>query len=245
MRSYAIGDVHGQLDRLCIAHDLIAQDRARCGDDAAPVIHLGDLVDRGPNSRGVLDFAVSGIRRGAPWQFVQGNHDRMFAQFLDDPRERDPRLRAELSWLDPRIGGAETLASYGVANPNDRPVTEAHAAACAAVAPERRALLGQMAPWHLRGEVLFVHAGIRPGIALADQDPDDLCWIREPFLSDEADHGVLVVHGHTAIKAARHYGNRVNLDTSAGYGGPVTAAVFEGRDVWVLSDAGRSRLWPD
>jgi serine/threonine protein phosphatase 1 len=242
MRSYAIGDVHGHLDKLRATHDLIAQDRAACGDADAPVIHLGDLVDRGPDSRGVIDFVMQGIAAGAPWYALRGNHDRMFGEFLNDPRVQDTRLREGLSWLHPRIGGAATLSSYGVANPGDRPIAPVHAEASTAVPPAHRAFLATLPPFHLRGEVLFVHAGIRPGIALENQDPDDLCWIREPFLSDTTDHGVLVVHGHTALDAATHYGNRVNIDTSAGYGGPVTAVAFEDRDVWVLGEDGRTPL---
>lgn len=244
MRSYAIGDVHGQLDRLRAAHDLIAADRAACGDAAAPVVHLGDLVDRGPDSRGVLDLVISGIAAGQPWLSLRGNHDRMFALFLDDPQAQDPRLRAELSWLHPRIGGAATLASYGIANPGARPLAPVHAEALMAVPPAHRAFLAGLPTSYRRGPVLFVHAGLRPGIALQDQSEDDLCWIREPFLSDTSDHGALVVHGHTALDTATHYGNRVNLDTSAGYGGPVTAAVFEGRDVWQLGPTGRVPLRP-
>ena len=138
MRSYAIGDVHGQLEKLRAAHALIAADRAACGDATAPVVHLGDLVDRGPDSRGVLDFVIAGVAAGQPWLVLRGNHDRMFALFLDDPQAQDPRLRAELSWLHPRIGGAATLASYGVANPGDRPLAPVHAEAVAAVPPTWR-----------------------------------------------------------------------------------------------------------
>lgn len=242
MRSYAIGDIHGQLEKLRTAHDLIAADRAACGDSAAPVVHLGDLVDRGPDSCGVIDFVLAGVAAGQPWLALRGNHDRMFALFLDDPQAQDTRLRAGLSWLHPRIGGATTLESYGVANPGDRPLAPVHAEALAAVPPAHRDFLASLQPMHQRGEVLFVHAGIRPGVALDAQAEDDLCWIREPFLSDTSDHGALVVHGHTALDLATHYGNRVNIDTSAGYGGPVTAVVFEGREVWHLGPEGRTPL---
>ncbi|MBK5926052.1 metallophosphoesterase [Rhodobaculum claviforme] len=245
VRSYAVGDVHGQLGRLRAAHALIAADRARTGDADAPVIHLGDLVDRGPDSRGVIAWLMAGIADGAPWRVLLGNHDRLFTMFLDDPTARDPMLRPIYSWLHPAIGGGPTLASYGVANPADRPVAKVHADAVARVPAEHRAFLAGCALWHRRGPVLFVHAGIRPGIDLEAQDPIDLTWIREPFLSDPRDHGVLVVHGHTALERATHFGNRVDLDTRAGYGGPVTAAVFEGRRVHILTDAGRVPLTPD
>lgn len=244
VRSYAVGDIHGQTGRLRAAHALIAADRARTGDATAPVIHLGDLVDRGPDSRGVIALLIAGIAAGAPWRVLLGNHDRMFATFLKDPTARDPGLRAEFSWLHPAIGGGATLASYGVANPSDRPLAPVHAEALQAVPAAHRAFLDGLSLWIRRGPVLFVHAGLRPGVALEDQDPSDLVWIREPFLSDPRDHGFLVVHGHTALPAPAHFGNRVDLDTRAGYGGPVTAAVFEDRCVHVLTDAGRVPLRP-
>lgn len=244
MRSYAIGDIHGHLDRLREAHARIAADRARTGDSEAPVIHLGDLVDRGPDCRGVLQFLIDGLAEGQPWLVLKGNHDRLFARFLDDPRAPDPRLRAGLSWLHPALGGAATLASYGVANPGDRPVGKVHADAVRLVPEAHRAFLAGLPLWHRRGAALFVHAGIRPGVPLQVQVEDDLVWIREPFLSDTREHGFLVVHGHTAIETPMHCGNRVNIDTRAGYGGPLTAIVVEGRDVWVLAEDGREPLRP-
>ncbi|MDR5655025.1 metallophosphoesterase [Ruixingdingia sedimenti] len=244
MRSYVIGDIHGHLDLLQRAHDRIAADRRAVGDDAAPVIHLGDLVDRGPDSPGVIDFLLEGAAAGAPWVVLKGNHDRLFTGFLDDPKRQDAGLRAELSYLHPKIGGAQTLASYGVRAAGDRPVAPVHAEARAAVPAAHRDFLTALPAMHRHGEVLFVHAGIRPGVALANQTETDLIWIREPFLSDPRDHGVLVVHGHTALDRATHYGNRVNLDSGAAYGGPLTAAVIEGRDVWLLTEGGRVALRP-
>jgi serine/threonine protein phosphatase 1 len=97
---------------------------------------------------------------------------------------------------------------------------------------------------HQIGDTLFVHAGIRPGIPLHSQIEDDLVWIREPFLSDARDHGALIVHGHTVVEAPTHYGNRVNIDTGAGYGGPVTAVALEGRDVFLITAKGRVPLLP-
>jgi serine/threonine protein phosphatase 1 len=243
-RSYAIGDVHGQLAKLRAAHGLIAVDRARTGDAAAPVVHLGDLVDRGPDCRGVIELLIDGIAAGAPWIVLKGNHDRMFAGFLDDPERRDPGLRPIYSWLHPALGGAATLASYGVANAADRPLASVHAEAAAAVPAAHRDFLAGLPLWHRSGEMLFVHAGIRPGVALEAQDETDLVWIREPFLSDPRDHGALVVHGHTTVDDPEHRGNRVCIDTGAGYGGPVTAIVTEGRDICVLTEAGRVPLLP-
>ena len=240
MHSYAIGDIHGHLDLLKRAHDRIAQDQARHG--AAPVVHVGDLVDRGPDCRGVIDFLRDGIREGQDWVVLKGNHDRMFAAFLQDPHWRDPGLRPDMSWLHPRIGGAATLASYGVRSALDRPLGPVHAEAVAVVPPEHRAFLAALPTSHVRHETVFVHAGLRPGIPLADQAETDLVWIRQPFLDDPRDHGALVVHGHTAIEMATHHGNRVNLDSGAAYGGPLSAVVIEGRRAYELTAKGRMRL---
>jgi serine/threonine protein phosphatase 1 len=242
MPSYAIGDIHGHLALLHQAHDLIAADQARHG--AAPVVHIGDLVDRGPDSRGVIDFLRKGIAAGEDWQVLKGNHDRMFAGFMADRLWQDPGLRSDLSWLHPKLGGGATLASYGVANAADRPVVGVHAEALAAVPAEHVAFLNGL-PTHLRREdCFFAHAGIRPGVALDRQAEDDLLWIRRLFLDEPGDHGALVVHGHTALDQATHYGNRLNIDSGAAYGGPLTAVVIEGRDAFHLTPRGRVALVP-
>jgi serine/threonine protein phosphatase 1 len=244
MRTYAIGDIHGHLALLDAAHVLIAADRAVTGDAAAPVVHLGDLVDRGPESRGVIDRLMQGIMAGEPWVVLKGNHDALFTLFLDDPAAQDPGLRRDLSWLHPRLGGAATLASYGVRSPSDRPVAAVWADAVTAVPQAHRAFLAGLPLMHRRGEVVFVHAGIRPGVPLEAQAGTDLMWIRDAFLNDPRDHGPLIVHGHTVVDRPTHYGNRVNLDTGAAYGGPLTVAVIEGRDVFVLTGQGRVPLNP-
>ncbi|MBC7137253.1 MAG: serine/threonine protein phosphatase [Defluviimonas sp.] len=244
MRTYAIGDIHGHLDLLKAAHALIAADRAATGDAGAPVVHVGDLVDRGPDSSGVIEYLLQGQAAGMPWVVLKGNHDQLFARFMGDPADRDPRLRADLAWLHPRIGGGATLASYGIHAPADRPLARVHAEASEAVPPGHIGFLRTLPTWFLRGDALFVHAGVRPGIDLREQVDDDLLWIRHEFLDDTRDHGALVVHGHTALSAPTHYGNRLNIDSGAAYGGPLTAVVIEGRDVWHLTEAGRVRLDP-
>ena len=240
MHLYAIGDIHGQLGLLQAAHDLIADDMARHGP--GPVIHVGDLVDRGPDSRGVIDFLADGIAAGKDWVVLKGNHDRMFTRFLRDPWEPELGLRAELSWLHPRLGGADTLRSYGVANAGDRPVEKVHAEAREAIPQAHVAFLSERPVLHRAGDCVFVHAGIRPGVALEDQTETDLVWIREPFLTETASFGPLIVHGHTAIDAATHYGNRLNLDSGAAYGGPLSAVVIEGREAALLTSGGRQKL---
>lgn len=239
MRSYAIGDIHGHLDKLIAAHELIRADRARIGDEEAPVVHLGDLPDRGPDSAGVIGWLIA--RRQADPRIVvlKGNHDRMFTLFLNDPSRRDPGLREGLSWLDPRLGGVETLASYGVADAGRRLVAEVHAEALRRVPQAHRAFLAGLPTSFLHGAALFVHAGVRPGIDLRAQSETDLVWIRQGFLDSRQEHGALVVHGHTAIGAATHYGNRLNIDSSVAYGGPLSVVVIEGREAWLLTGVGR------
>ena len=244
MRSYAIGDIHGHIGLLHAAHLRIAKDKATCGDEDAPIIHIGDLVDRGPDSRGVVDHLARGTEAGENWVVLKGNHDRMFTSFLDDPEAQDPGLRREFSYLHPRIGGSTTLASYGVPNAADRPLAPVHSEAIAAVPAEHRRFLASRPTYFARGEALFVHAGIRPGVAIKDQTEDDLVWIREPFLGYRGNFPWLLVHGHTALDAPVHYGNRANIDSSAAYGGPLTAVVIERRKVFVLTDEGRVPLLP-
>ncbi len=244
MRSYAIGDIHGHLDLLKSAQALVEADRAAVGDPDAPLVHVGDLVDRGPDSAGVIEHLMAGQRAGRPWVVLKGNHDRMFVQFLDDPMQQDPGLRSQYSWLHPRIGGAGTLAAYGVHAPAERPVKAVHADALTAVPTAHRAYLDALPAHFTHGEALFVHAGIWPGLPLEAQTETDLIWIRHDFLDYAGRHPWLVVHGHTAIPAARHYGNRLNIDSGAAYGGPVSAVVIEGEAAWLLTPEGRQPLPP-
>ena len=242
MHSYAIGDIHGHLDLLRQAHDRIARDQASHG--AAPVVHIGDLVDRGPDSRGVIEYLRQGTIRGEDWLVLKGNHDQMFAGFLTNANWHDPGLRADMAWLHPKIGGAATLASYGVKNAADRPMAAIHRDATAAIPPAHLDFLRNLPTSLTRAKAHFAHAGIRPGVALDAQSETDLLWIRKEFLEDRRDHGALIVHGHTAIAWPTHYGNRLNLDSGAAYGGPLSAVVVEGRDAFLLTDTGRVPLPP-
>ncbi len=240
MRVYAIGDVHGQLDMLRRAHDRIAADKVACGDPDAMVVHLGDLNDRGPDTAGVLQFLVDGLAAGEPWRAVLGNHDLMMRDFLEAEGPEDPRFEKASWWLQSALGGAQTLASYGVHDTSDAEVAQAAFREC--VPDSHRAVLAGLDPYIATDDLILVHAGIRPGVPLAEQVQDDLTWIREPFLSDLTDHGRLVVHGHTPVEEPLHAGNRVDLDTGAGFFRPLTAAVFEGRRCFVLEEGSRREL---
>ncbi len=232
---YAIPDIHGQDALLEDALHRIARD----GGKDARIIFLGDLVDRGPNSRAVIDRLMMGQAQGRPWTVLRGNHDQMFVDFLDSGVIQSPHIRSGLSWLHHRLGGAATLASYGLDVSGD--VTEWEAAR-RAVPQAHRDWLTALPLWKEAGELLFVHAGIRPGLSLRAQDPSDLMWIRDGFLDHEAPHPWLVVHGHTALEMPTHFGNRIDLDGGAAYGRPLWPAVFEGRDAWLLTETGRNAL---
>ena len=242
MRSYAIGDIHGHLNLLQDLHARIAVDQ---GSDVAPIIHIGDLVDRGPDSKGVIEYLRAGINAGKNWIVLKGNHDRMFAGFLADIKHHDEGLRADLSYLHYKIGGGATLASYGVKSAADRRLKPVHAEAVAAVPKSHLDFLDGLPTSYLRGNAMFVHAGVRAGVPLDQQTETDLLWIRGVFLEDRHDYGPLIVHGHTAIDKPRHYSNRVNIDSGAAYGGPLSAVVIEGLDVFHLTPDGRVRLMPE
>ncbi|KPD14266.1 metallophosphoesterase family protein [Phaeobacter sp. 11ANDIMAR09] len=238
---YAIGDIHGQLGMLEQALARIEAD----GGPEARVVFLGDYVDRGPDSRGVIELLSKGLDEGRNWTCLLGNHDRMFSMFMEDYPRNDARLLVGYHWLHDRIGGVETLQSYGVEVPEGIRIYELHAKARQAVPEEHCAFLNALPDYHQAGELLFVHAGIRPGVTLQDQSQDDKIWIRQEFLKDRTEHPWLVVHGHTQIPAPQHYGNRINLDSGAGFGRSLTTAVFEGKQCWVLADTGRVPLLPE
>lgn len=240
MRIYAIGDIHGQLERLREAHARILRD----GGEAARVVHLGDLIDRGPDSRGVVELLMEGQARGRDWIVLKGNHDRALPNFLRDPRWIDPRAAERKDWIARDVGAEAALASYGVPDADHRPLDEVHAEAVAKVPGDHARWLSGLPAWYLSPLALFVHAGLRPGVDLCAQIEDDLLWIRKPFHDDRRDHGALVVHGHTPVRQATHYGNRVNIDSGAGHGGPLTAIRLDDRGVWVLGDGAPRPLPP-
>ncbi|MEL6685026.1 MAG: metallophosphoesterase [Pseudomonadota bacterium] len=258
---YAIGDIHGQKEMLDHALALIAAD----GGDDAQIVFLGDYTDRGPDSRAVIDTLIAGRDAGRNWVFIKGNHDRFFTRFVRDGREHDPHVRSGISWLNPRLGGTQTLASYGVQGvmhfeqQTDPPLEVlAHfegpdgwvdkdalqRLAQQAVPTAHLEFLEALPLTYETDDLIFVHAGLRMQLPLEWQDPEDLLWIREGFIDSDIDYGRLVVHGHTALDRPQHFGNRVDLDGGAGYGNPLIPAVFEGRDCWMLTDQERVPLTP-
>lgn len=235
---YAIGDVHGQIDMLHEALSLIEAEAGR----QAKIVFIGDYVDRGPDSKAVVQLLIDAAKSRRPWITLKGNHDRYLQRFVEMATVRDPCTKSGLHWLNPRLGGDATLASYGVQATENSDMADIHAQAVKAVPQAHLTFLQNLPVRHETEHLFFAHAGVRPGVALKDQVEDDLLWIRDGFLKDPRDHGKLIVHGHTAIDAPMHYGNRINLDGGSGYGRPLYPAVFEGRQCWLLTRGGRVPL---
>ncbi|HYD69840.1 metallophosphoesterase family protein [Azospirillum sp.] len=227
---YAIGDVHGErrcLERLLAVIDRDAGQRREEEGLQPLLVFLGDYVDRGPDSRGVLDLlcarAAAAAGTGPACRFLLGNHEAAMLDFL-----REPAAGAE--WLN--YGGAEALASYGVR----ASVGIADAARCRALRDaleerlpeEHRAFLESLEPMAVLGDYAFVHAGVRPGVPLERQRLEDLLWIREPFLSSPRSHGKVVVHGHTVLDEPQVLPNRIGLDTGAYATGVLSAVALHG-----------------
>lgn len=223
-RIYAVGDVHGCLDQLDALHRAIGADlRARPHADPL-VIHLGDYIDRGPDSAGVIGrliapFPIAGVRV----LNLVGNHEDMLLGAL-----AGRRMEAEV-WI--ANGGHAALQSWGV------PARTAPRKWGELIPPPHLHFMRSLAVMHRAGGYVFVHAGVRPGLGLGAQTRQDLLWIREPFLSSEVAHEAVVVHGHTPEDSAPVVrSNRIGLDTGAVLGGPLTCGVFEGDRVWFLQE---------
>jgi serine/threonine protein phosphatase 1 len=213
-RVYAVGDIHGCQAQLEAMHTAIMADLVARPPQAAVLLHLGDYIDHGPDSAGVLDHLLK-LPPAPNLSVVNllGDHERMLRDALGGDRA------AATDWL--HGGGQASLASWGLDPGLPRDQWEA------ALPPGHVAFLRSLVPSHREGDYLFVHAGIRPGVPLSQQTLDDLVTIRQPFLWTEQDFGMIVVHGHSSGPAAAIGANRIGLDTGAGIGGQLTCAVLE------------------
>ncbi len=214
-RVYAVGDVHGCAAQLRAMHEAIAAHLAANPVATATLVHLGDYVDRGPDSAGV----VAMLRKGSPIAgassvCLMGNHERTMLDALDGDRA------AATDWLF--NGGGAALESWGI-----DPGSPRDAWRDAMPSDDVDWLRGRALSFHA-GDYMFVHAGVRPGVALGAQTPDDLIRIRQVFLSSDADFGAIVVHGHTVKWEPVIRPNRIGIDTGAVFGGALTCAVLEG-----------------
>ncbi len=221
-RVYAIGDIHGCDAQLANLHETIAEDLARRPIDFAVLLHIGDYVDRGADTAGVLTrLSNASPIDGATVVNLLGNHDETMLNALSGERA------AATDWLF--AGGRAALESYGVDPDSPRDTW-------AASIPEPHVtFLRGLALHHREGGYLFVHAGVRPGVALDAQTREDMLRIRQPFLYTERDLGAVVVHGHTPVKAPVVRHNRIAIDTGAVFGGLLTCLVLEGETLGFLT----------
>lgn len=233
--TYSVGDIHGRADLLAPMLDLIRQDsatRRNPGDSAARVVFLGDYVDRGAQSKQVIDLLLD-FRKDAGFEchFLLGNHEDAMLDYLDG-------RSSGAGWG--RHGGGATLQSYGITPPRSES-REAWAAQrdafIAAVPAEHRRFLDELVLMVRFENMIFVHAGLRSGIALDQQMKRDLLWIRSEFLQAEQDTTLLVVHGHTPKEKAYGAPGRLCLDSGAYVTGRLTGAVFDGASISILETA--------
>ena len=234
-RVYAVGDIHGRADLAAQMQELICAHAARAPGASVTVVWLGDYVDRGPSTRDVIELLLGFARKQPRSIFLLGNHEEALLSFLVDPRDG-------LHWF--RLGGLETLASYGVdidafhfgLSPEDM------RDAFLAVLPDRhREFFLSLKLSTSIGDFFFCHAGVRPGVDLGAQAPHDLIWIRDEFLNCREDFGKMIVHGHTPMAEPELRSNRVNVDTGAFATGRLTCAVIEGGEISFLSTQGQAR----
>jgi diadenosine tetraphosphatase ApaH/serine/threonine PP2A family protein phosphatase len=221
LRIYAVGDIHGRIDLLqelaaTMRSDLKAFPAAR-----AIEVYVGDYVDRGPGTRDVVEWLIATPPLGERRICLMGNHEDLLLRALDDASEMS-------NWL--YNGGGETIVSY-LSDGNPRrefPTNESLRAAFRDALPAAHCAFFSSLPRTAEfGGYLFVHAGVRPGRPLKDQDPEDLIWIRGPFLDSVVDFGKIVVHGHTPVTAPDIRSNRINIDTGAVFSGNLTCLVLE------------------
>lgn len=226
LRMYAIGDIHGRLDLL---DGLLAQIEADIDDRPADKIlqvFLGDYIDRGPSSCQTIDRLIA---HGGQHEtvFLKGNHEALAVRCLRDPSVFD-------QWM--RLGGIETLASYGISidRMDKRPIAALQAAFHEALPAAHLRFFRDLQPSFTSGDFFFVHAGVKPKVDLLEQRESDLLWIREEFLASSKDFGKIIVHGHTPTREIEVMPNRINIDTGAFATGRLTCLVIEGSELFVI-----------
>jgi len=228
-RVYAVGDIHGRLDLLERLLAMIEGDSSRRTEAETLIIFLGDLIDRGPDSRGVVDRLIRFTGERGAIRFLMGNHEEVFLRAVEGD------LRALRFLL--RIGGRATILSYGIGDEDYRRLGfEDLAALLREKVPEEHVrFLSAFERWIEVGDYLFVHAGLRPGVPLEEQTMSDLCWIREDFLRHREGFGKMVVHGHSITDEIDQRTNRIGIDTGAFASGKLTAIGLERDERWFLS----------
>lgn len=234
---WAVGDVHGRLDLLIPLVEAVRTDLQGSGAERKMVIFLGDYIDRGPDSRGVLKL-LAGLSssEGVEWRFLKGNHEQAMLDFLDRP-SAGPR------WCE--YGGDRALKSWGLRAPELAHRTEAWARVAAdlqhKLTRDEMAFLESLELSVTVGDYFFSHAGARPGLALDRQSPEDLMWIRQTFLDSPTAFERMVVHGHTPTSRVYSDHRRIGVDTKAYDSGVLTALRLEGQERSLLKSVGPRR----
>jgi serine/threonine protein phosphatase 1 len=226
-RIYAIGDVHGRADLLERVFSRIDRHRAANPITCVIEVMLGDYIDRGPRSREVIDLLIARQRQQGTICLL-GNHETYLLAFLNEPASLD-------EWQ--RYGALETLLSYGLApslKPNPGEQDELAAALNRELPENHHVFLTTLPLYFACGDYFFVHAGVRPGIALSNQREDDLLLIRDEFLFHKGMFEKVIVHGHTPVSKPEIHGNRINIDTGAFASGKLTCIVLENDDIAFL-----------
>jgi serine/threonine protein phosphatase 1 len=224
-RIYAVGDIHGRADLLSEITTRIDDDIRRRPIAHTVEVYLGDYIDRGPHSRAVIDLLT--VRLVANRAVcLRGNHEAVMEGFLQDP--------AILQYWGP-LGGMQTLASYGIELRDDAETAlDLHRRFVDAFPRAHELFMQCLRNQFSCGDFLFVHAGIRPGIPIEQQDVNDLIWIRDEFLASTRDHERFIVHGHTPVPHPDIRRNRINIDTGAWRTGTLTCIAIEGSTVLFL-----------
>lgn len=235
-RIYAIGDIHGHLDELNRLLDWIADDLVS-HDGKAEIVFLGDYIDRGPDTKGVIKRLRGKELPGDKHHFLKGNHEAVLLGLLEGDAKNGN------GWL--RYGGVEMLESYGVKRKEIVKRAGTLAALIEDVVPKKHLeFLRGLKPKIEIDDFLFVHAGIRPGRKLEKQKERDLLWIRDDFLGSKKDHGKVVVHGHTIEAQPEDRRNRIGLDTGCYAGGSLSAVRLEGSGRHFVSIPSERASWP-
>jgi len=229
LRVYAIGDIHGRNDLLNSVLGKIAADDSARGPANTQIIFLGDLVDRGPDSAGVIETAMALRASGKNVRFLMGNHEEIF---LSACRKRDPKVTRYFL----RIGGEATLLSYPIPRAEyiDLDMEQLTERLATLVPESHLEFVEGFEDQIIIGDYAFVHAGIRPGVPLSEQKPSDLRWIREEFVSQRGDLEKVIVYGHTIYQEVDERGSRIGIDTGAYDSGKLTALALEGAERWYL-----------
>lgn len=232
-RWYAIGDVHGCYDLLNRLIRAIDRDDEERGVADTHLLFLGDYIDRGPNSRAVIELMMKLDLGNDRVVFLMGNHEEVLRATAEGNRKA--------AALFHKMGGRETLLSYGVsAQDYDYADVSGIIDLVRAHIPQAHLdWLSKLRNLYAVGDYLFVHAGVRPGVAIEEQDPADLRWIRKDFLDHPASHGPLVVHGHSVNRSVDERHNRIGIDTGAYATGCLTALGLEGQERWFLHTDGQ------